>query len=1632
MSKNEEQLSKHEEQKEEVDATPKPVAKPASKKHLIKPAWLRIPLKVLMWILIVVLLLPVALYIPFVQDFAVDVATKMVKEKTGMNIGIGKLRLSFPVDLHLKDVYVVEASGDTMVRAGEAIADVKLMPLLKLDVRLNRLQLNDGYYRMVAPDSSMIMKINAGFLEVDDKSYVNIGTSLIDLNKVRLRDGRLSLYMDVWKAADTPQDTTTSTSAPFKILAKDLDIENFSFGMSMLPTIDTLSVGVKHVAIKDAKVDLGENLVRWKLATICGGNFTYLTPTAEYIKAHPAPPSKPSTGPPMRIMGDSIALDSLQALYGVKDAKPLPGFDPSYLQFSGLAISLRNFYNESSTVRLPLTRLAVRERCGLNIINGKGTVGIDSVGLNINGLSVRTPYTAIEATANVSFAMMSMDTSAPVQVQAKGHIGMPDVEAFMPALKTYTSMVPARKPIDFNVKAVGSLADILIDRLEVGMSGVMSLKASGKARNALDYKKMVAKLKFDGSLSDPTLADKIAQIPEVKIPAFTIVGEAQANGLNYGADFMLRSDAGDVNAKGHVALTPENYEAEVEAIGLDVARFVPQAGVGRLTANIQAKGHGFNPLSGVAVTDAIVNVASVEYNKNLLHDIRLAANLSDAGNLTLLASSANPGLDFDLNGNGVIRADDYTFDIAANLRDVNLQQLGLMDSICYGSGQLTLQGNAQPGKWIYDVALDASALEWHLPGQYIHLPDGVAANLKSDFSGTDVSVNSMLTSLDFSSDAGLERLIKSLTAAADMAMRQVERKSVAVDSISSLLPRFNLDVAASGRGLMGQFLQPMGMGLDTLSVQLANDSIISGDVKALNYTSSSVNLDTLTLALNQRGRLLDYKLHLGNRRGTLDEFAKVNVNGYLGENRVSAFLNQWNIKGDQGYRIGLTAAMQDSVVTAHITPLKSTIAYMPWTFNNDNFVDFNLYNKRIEANLKAQSAESSILARTQKDESGGEELYVNIDNVHIQDFLNMFALAPNMKGDLNADMHVDYEAGRFSGNGSVGLDNFIYEKTKVGSFDLELDAGYGFDGNTEVTAGLRINGEKAMAAYARLIADEKEGMKPDSLGLSLTRFPLKVANPFLGEMVSLAGYVNGDLNMEGSFAKPVLNGAIAFDSVSAYVPMAGANLQFREDRLSVVDNVVTFPNFKIFGANQNPLVFNGTVDAKDFSNILFDLTADAENFQLVKSDSRSKAGLFGKVFLNLDAAVTGPMNWLDINASLNMLGSTDATYRLNMEPAQLTAQSDQDVVKFVNFNDTVQVAEADTIVQSPLNMRINAKVAISPGTHLTVLLSNNGTDKVELNPTANLTYSQNYMGDMALNGTVVLGNGYARYAVPVIGEKTFTFDPASSVRFNGSVTDPVLNIIASDEVKANVKSGDNSRLVNFFVTAKITNSLNNLQAAFDLSTNDDLSIQNELQSMSADQRQTQAMNLLLYGQYMGQNTKANAASGNMLYSFLESQLNSWAAKNIRGVDLSFGVNQYDKTTNGVTNTETSYSYQVSKTLFNNRFKVLVGGNYSTDAADDEIANNLISDVAVEYVLKQTQTMNMSVKLFRHIGFESILEGEITEMGGAFVFKRKLENLKSLFRFRRKKKKKDDAENVTRQDVMLKPDSTDTPEDSITK
>ncbi|MDE5958307.1 MAG: hypothetical protein K2G78_08415, partial [Muribaculaceae bacterium] len=54
--------------------------------------------------------------------------------------------------------------------------------------------------------------------------------------------------------------------------------------------------------------------------------------------------------------------------------------------------------------------------------------------------------------------------------------------------------------------------------------------------------------------------------------------------------------------------------------------------------------------------------------------------------------------------------------------------------------------------------------------------------------------------------------------------------------------------------------------------------------------------------------------------------------------------------------------------------------------------------------------------------------------------------------------------------------------------------------------------------------------------------------------------------------------------------------------------------------------------------------------------------------------------------------------------------------------------------------------------------------------------------------------------------------------------------------------------------------------------------------------------------------------------------------------------------------------------------------------------------------KQTNSLSMLVRLFRHVGFESVLEGEVTETGVGFAMRRRLGDLRRLFKVRWGKKK----------------------------
>lgn len=66
-----------------------------------------------------------------IQNFLVDKAASYASESTGMNIKVGRISLSFPLNLVVNDVEASSQHNDTLLSVKRLQVNVQLLPLLK-------------------------------------------------------------------------------------------------------------------------------------------------------------------------------------------------------------------------------------------------------------------------------------------------------------------------------------------------------------------------------------------------------------------------------------------------------------------------------------------------------------------------------------------------------------------------------------------------------------------------------------------------------------------------------------------------------------------------------------------------------------------------------------------------------------------------------------------------------------------------------------------------------------------------------------------------------------------------------------------------------------------------------------------------------------------------------------------------------------------------------------------------------------------------------------------------------------------------------------------------------------------------------------------------------------------------------------------------------------------------------------------------------------------------------------------------------------------------------------------------------------------------------------------------------------
>ncbi|MBQ8773239.1 MAG: translocation/assembly module TamB domain-containing protein, partial [Muribaculaceae bacterium] len=1545
----------------------------------------KILLRTVMWVAALLLLTLSLLYVPMIQDAVSDVALQRVSHATGLKIYAEKLRLRFPVDVSVGDVEVLYADGDTMLSVGEGRVNVGLMSLFDLSVGVDG-HLQGVRYFIGNADSAMCFRADMKMVEVKNAIY-DIANSHLSVAHVMLDGGGVELVMDSSDSSPASADSTQSVA--FTINAGVIDMRNVSYRMAMLPSIDSLSAIMSSVVMRDAVVDMSNLGVNVKSLHVDSDEVVYLFPETGQIVDDDLPVDASANhsdeAKSWTVAADSLRLSVRRAVYARRGILPKSGLDVDYVEVSDVKLDVDSFYNRGTDIEVPIKRFVAKERCGLEL-DCRGVFSMDSNAMSINDFNASTLFSNIYLKGRLGLGNLMKESDLPVDLYADASIGIADVEMLLPTMKPVLSQLPRYNDMKVLIDVNGTIGNLKLKELYASLPGYMYLKADGHVENVMKMGDADGYVNVDGELKNvnfikPTILEA-RLLDHVEIPPIAITGNVDMNKGDVDGLIRAVTGSGDVVATAKWNGRMHDYDVDVTLKDMPMQAIFPTMGLGEVSAELSARGHGVDFFDEATRLDADMKIMKVQYIHQNYDNIRAWAHL-DSGDVKAAIISLNELFDIDVYLDGKISADRYSFDAGGDVRHLDLNAIGVMAGKNNCRLSFDIHGDVVPATRVYASTVSISDLEWRMSDMTLST-DNIDAIMTANDSVTNMTIHNDDLVANMSAKCSLDTLLGRFSNVSDKLSAMQMARMIDVEDMQRLLPKFTLEVDAGNDNLLASVFGERGVSLKEGELSMANDSLFTMHTILTRLKTQSMTIDTLMFNAFQRNQFLIYRAKMDNRPGSFDAFAHVDASGYVAKDKISMFVNQRNIRDEVGFKLGLNLSLVDSMLSLRMTPQTPIIGYKEWNVNANNAIEFDYRTNHLDANLKMQSGNSHILLYTEHDHDADEreDVVFNVSGIELSDWLSMSPFAPPIKGVVGADMRFSWDAENKSlaGNGEISVADLYNGRNRVGSFDLATDINTTRAGVMQAKASLMVDSVRVITANG--VLNDSAMLNPFMLDFSMIKFPLRVVNPFLPKgSATLSGMLNGEMDITGDLSNPIFNGYIDFDSAAVKVGMIGASLSFPDDKIPVDSNIVKFDDYSITAINSNPLYVDGRIDMSNLLSPEIDLSMKANSLQFVNSERARGADVYGKGFLDIDASVNGNLDFLRVNADVGLLAGSNVTYVMTTATSSVSSisQGNNDMVRFVEFNDSSTIERADTIIDTGMSMMVNARLDIESGTTINVDLSTNGKDKVQVQGSGLLTFEMNPFTGMRLTGRYTIDKGFVRYTPPLMSEKLFNFDADSYVAFNGDVMNPILNIHATETLRANVtEEGQNSRLIDFDVKLGVTNTLSNMNVAFDLSTNDDITIQNELQSMTSEQRASQAMNLLLYNVYTGPGTTASGnLSGNPLYSFISSQINSWMANNVKWIDVSFGIDKYDRTYDGATSSTTNYSYRVSKSLFDDRFKIVVGGNYSTDADTDEnFSQNLVNDISFEYMLNRSGSMY--VRLFRYVGYESILEGEVTQ------------------------------------------------------
>lgn len=1512
---------------------------------------------------VLVLLVSVLLYIPPVQNFAVKKAAYYAGKATGMQIGIERIRLSFPLNLTVRGVEVLTTPADTLLTLKSLTVNVRALPLLKKEVLVDAIDLEGVKVNTGTFIEGMEIKGVLGRLYAK-ADRINLSKEKVTFNTIDLSDTAITLLLN----DTTTKADTTSTAVNWILNLQKINLDRVAFAMQMPADSLRLSTYIDKANLKDGIVDLG--------ASHYGADLFMLT-------------------------GSTLGYDA-----NYQD--PVAGFDPSHIALSNVTISLDSLFYGGRDIKARIRELSAEDRSGLTISSLTGSFHSDSTNINVPQLLLKTPSSEVRLLAMVPWSSFDENPEGNMRVLLTASVGKEDVMTFAGELPADFQKAYPQKPLSLTAGVEGNLSSMLLRQLKGELPGTFRMDVSGTMQSLTDSIRRSGKLNLKaetGNLDFLLSMLPAAERHRYNIPSgIKLTGEAALKNNEYKADLLLREDKGKVLLTASFNPGKEAYKADLKVDSLEPVHFMPLDSLYYLTASIQAEGKGFDPFKSSSWAKLDGKLTDIRYGNYNVSDVTMDGSL-EKNFLKFDLLSKYPLAEMDLTLNATLLKKEIKAMVIADVTNLDLYGMHLMNDSLATSFQLFAEAETDMGK---NNLVDVTLGNWELittTGTY--KPKTLTLHAQSTKDTTRVSFHAGDLGIVLTGNSDLETMTDKFNKISEGLNKQLEKDSmINIPAFKPLLPDMHLAVSAGKDNPIYNILQQANISFNNLSLE-AFTSPEEGfrlDAGVYNLMQDTTRIDTISFAIRQDSLGLLYDAGVIKTKFRQQAPFTAGVKGKIRNTFADAEVLYTDGKGDTGILLGLRADKVEEGINLHLFPDNPILAFRPFKLNPDNYILYK-NEKNIAANVRLSGDENASLwihSLPEKDKM--EELHLELSQINLDVISKAFTEIPAMQGILSADMQYAPSDSSFLVVVDANIDNLIYEGGRVGELMFSTVYLPLADNQHQVDMHFFRDQNEVMSATALYKMGKEDHLDGT---LDVTHLPLDMVNPFIPDnMASLNGVLEGNMTIKGSSKAPEVNGYIEMDSTSMFVTAVGTSFRVDDKKIVVKDNKILFDEYHIHAAGKNPFVIDGTVDFRNPSRMMADLKLTADHMQLLDVKRNKESMVYGKLLVNLMSTVKGPLDALMMRGSLQLLGGTNVTYVMKDSP--LTVQDRlSDLVTFTSFEDTLvnRRRQEAPLPLGGLDMLLT--IRIDQSVRLNADITPDRSSKVELEGGGDLSFQYTPQGEMILNGRYTLSGGIVKYALPIIPLKEFNIQDGSYVQWSGDPMDPYLDLTATERIRTNVtQDGSGSRMVNFDVGIALKQQLENLGLQFVLTAPEDQTMQASLNSMGEDERTKLAVGMIITGMYLANSSggKQNLNMGAALNSFLNSEISNIAGSALKTVDISFGMDSYDENGDGTGGQRTDYNFSFAKRFWNDRIRIVLGGRISTgeNASNSNQTQAFIDNVSIEYRLDASGTRY--VKLFHDKNYESLLEGEITETGVGIVLRRKMLHMRELFNFKKNRPK----------------------------